>query len=145
MRRSERNKKRDGKSVGYRIIEKKKRNKMGAKQELEEEKSHILPLKSSKVTGNIYAYVCLILKKFTSFISSAKQSEPVKYGVLKNSFAPIPIISISFSVTQQPKSGLVHLTVEVSIPHTIRHTNTRARLEGILQTSEQHVAEVPTQ
>jgi hypothetical protein len=44
---------------------------MGERQELRK-KSHTAA-ESGKATGNIHAYVCLILKKFTAFISSAKQ------------------------------------------------------------------------
>jgi len=45
-----------------------------------------------------------------------------------------------FSVTQQPKSILSRLTVEVSRSHTIRHTQS----VGLLCTSDHFVKEVAT-
>lgn len=48
----------------------------------------------------------------------------------KNSFEPIAIISVIFSVTQHPNSGLVRLPVQVSITHTDTQTHTRAQKES---------------
>jgi hypothetical protein len=45
-----------------------------------------------------------------------------------------------FPLALQPKSGLGHLTVEVSRSHTIRHTHPI----GLLLTSDQLIAEVAT-
>ena len=54
----------------------------------------------------------------------------------------------SFSVTQQPKSILSRLTVEVSISYTIRHTythtHTHTQSVGLLCTSDHFVTEVAT-
>jgi uncharacterized pyridoxamine 5'-phosphate oxidase family protein len=54
------------------------------------------------------------------------------HGVLKNSFELTPILSILLSMTQQPNLGVLYLTVEDSIPHTIKNTNISKRLAGIL-------------